>query len=447
MSYYESACKLKYILESHSEFRNFVFVYDDFESLKSEKQLELMTSFLSFYECIRNTRARVNLKYFVCLRTSTYYTISLKESYDKTRTDTPQIVNNVPAILELFEKRFNIIDDEFNVFKNVVKKDEWIRAKEVLLQVASRIDYVAGPLLFELNNFNVSQALDSFSKILSNRQWTQHNKNMTASFIIEGEDYYVNSLNIYRVLFLGENDVFFNNSLQYFNSIFKNGGWIKEDFIYLYTIHFFYRRYISFSSGNNFADLAYSIDSLCESLCFLFSNEETRDITKRTFETAIDYFKASRFLKKYDFIPEAKEENDDHYLTPRGRAIYCGFTETSILFEIFRDAFSLDAKVFDVRCSNEMQKEELFIEYKKYLSIFWDYEKQQLVSINNTPAKRERFISLFGGRALSRLLIEGLKRSLSMYYKVGMSDYGKKICKTLNKMLVEVGEIEQSLDY
>lgn len=415
--YSRLACKLKYLIEMNSNnIRNFVFIYDDLESLTGKKQYSLIKDFLAFYECLRNGEYRdVGYKFFFCLRTSTYYNVCHKEDFDTHRVATAMILNTTPSLSNIFETRFNLIVNNFSLLKNAGNPKTWKDAYDILLELSNRIDSCSKDLLLELNDFNISEALNDFVSILSNRYWTQKNKNSTASFKIKGEEYYINNANIFRVLLMGEGNVYCNNELEFYPSLFMRPGFIQIDFLCMYILTFYHKKYQVFRNSNNFSELS----GTKEDLLAIFNeilNMDKEKMMKNVYDICKCFI--NRGIIKLDDFPRENEESnspDKIYLTPKGNALYEQFFSSSILFEIYRDEFSFDDRRYNTKLSCELKQKEVFGEFFLYIKDFWNYEKD-IVDCAYSNNQKDDYISYFGDQFITQKMLNALERTVNIYY-------------------------------
>ncbi len=413
---------LKYLLsESGIQFRNLILIYDDLESLSGDAQHILIRDLLTLYECLKNRKPNSHktlLKFMFCLRTTTYSNLSVRSDYDTHRVKKPFSLKKYPPLGALFENRFNLCVDNFNLLQEAGNKETWKEAKEILMLLAQRLDSCSKDLLIRINNYNVSDALEDFTKILTNRKWTQKNKNLSQSFKIKGEEYYISNVNIFRVLFLGENDVYVNNTLYSYPSIFLEGQNRQQDFWCLYILMFYSKRYRKFLRTNSYDHLAVNEDEVVDILYNTFaesiiSANEVRETIKRIIAKMIGY----KILKKDDFPREKESYHKQYYISPMGNTIFEEFLKSNILFSIFRDELALDQERYNVKCSCDLSQEELYEEFLKYIEEFWETEKEYFININSDPIKRDYYREYFGEAIISQRMLHALEDSIHTYYR------------------------------
>lgn len=439
--------RLKYLLsESGIKFRNFILIYDDLESLTGDSQHILIRDLLALYECLRNRKINTHktmLKFIFCLRTTTYSNLALRPDYDTHRVKSPFLLRKFPSLGELFERRFDLCEKNFGLLQGAGNQNTWKEAKEILMDLSQRLDGCSKNLLVKLNNFNVSEALEDFTKILANRKWTQKNKNLTQSFKIRGEEYYISNVNIFRVLFMGENDIYVNNVLYSYPTIFLDGKSRQQDFWCLYILLFYSQRYKRFLRTNSFNHLALNDEETIDILCNIFidSSEETAT-EKRKLKRIINKLYEYKILEKDNFPRDKETIDNQFYISSLGNTIFEEFFKSNILFSIFRDELALDREIYNVKCTCDLSQEELYEEFFKYIREFWKIETQYFSSINDNPIKKEDYIEYLGESVLSARMLTALKDSIYIYYKNDFTGNFriKDILKSISELNREISE-------
>ena len=225
-------------------------------------------------------------------------------------------------------------------------------------------------------------------------------------------------MNIFRVLFLGENDVYVNNTLYSYPSIFLEGQNRQQDFWCLYILMFYSKRYRKFLRTNSYDHLAVNEDEVVDILYNTFaesiiSANEVRETIKRIIAKMIGY----KILKKDDFPREKESYHKQYYISPMGNTIFEEFLKSNILFSIFRDELALDQERYNVKCSCDLSQEELYEEFLKYIEEFWETEKEYFININSDPIKRDYYREYFGEAIISQRMLHALEDSIHTYYR------------------------------
>lgn len=447
----EQAMILKYILsESGVKFRNFVLIYDDLESLSGDAQHTLICDLFALYECLKNIKVNKHktlLKFMFCLRETTYSTLSSRADYDTYRAKKrPMVLKKYPSLSDIFEKRFNLCEKNFNLLQEAGNKDTWKKAKEVLLELSQRLDACSKDLLIKLNNYNISDSLDDFMCILTNRKWTQKNRNVRQSFKIREEEYYINNANIFKSLFLGENDVYINNTIYYYPTIFLEGQDRKNDFWCLYLLLFFSKRYNKYIRTGSYNHLSMEEDEVINTVCDLFSVEENKVRNAKRLNRIISKMFEYKFLVK-DVIPREKENPSNNliYISTLGNTIFEEFFKSSVLFSIFRDEMAFDDMIYDIRCTYYLTQEEINEQFYLYIQEFWKIEQEYFSMLITSPTKLDDYKEFFGENIISQKMLKALKDTIAVYFK--NENYSSRITKLLNSINELNREINNALEF
>jgi len=416
--------KLALLIDSSNiPIKNVVFVFDDLESLTEDQQFVLMQNFLILYENLKSKTGKYCSKFFFCLRNNTYHNIYKRDFYNTHRANKAEFVSLVPSLSEIFEKRFDIILNS-NKVKKAQNKKTWESAKEILISISKRVDNSYAQLLLKLNNNNISKALEDFLNIISNRRWTQRNMNPAASFVIEGEDYYINDINILRILSMGERDIFYQSTQNSIRCILpKPGESNTVDFISLLILQAFRYRNNNYVEDNSISTRLLSKRTITNKIIRYIvpaDCEETKAEKLKTeigdqIEQVFKYFEENRFIH-LNVNPQIESNDDEYYMLPRGEQTFDLFFSRSILFTIFRDNYLFDSKKFDTRCSKYLTFEKLLIESLRYEKQLIELEKRFFQVISENKMWRS-YISTFGPWSPSESFLKGVDTSIKKFYK------------------------------
>ena len=103
-------------------------------------------------------------------------------------------------------------------------------------------------------------------------------------------------------------------------------------------------------------------------------------------------------------------------MLPRGEQIFDLFFSQSILFAIFRDTYVWDANKYDIRCSNQMHSDEIFLETIKYGNSLFNLEKRLFDKISQNRMWRA-YISFLGAWSVSESFVDGITKSINQFYR------------------------------
>lgn len=248
--------------------------------------------------------------------------------------------------------------------------------------------------------------------------------NPTASFVIEGEDYYINDINILRILSMGERDIYYQSTQNSIRCILPNPGESTTiDFISLLILQAFRYRNINYVEDNSISSRLLSKKTITNKIISYIvpinrdeaKAEKFEAEIKDQIESIFKYFEENRFIHK-NVNPQIKSNDDEYYMLPRGEQTFDLFFSRSILFTIFRDNYLLDSKEFDTRCSKHLTFENLLVESLKYEEQLIKLEKRFFQSISTNKMWRN-YISTFGSWSLSESFLNGLDTSIKKFYR------------------------------
>lgn len=401
--------ELKYLITkvntcSNYSIRNLIMVYDDFESLSQNAQEDVIINLANVFECLKSNRESIYYKFFVCMRKTTYSILEDKQIFDTHRFENELLLNDCPKLQELFQKRFDLIDKLENIRDNRDNKENWDEARLILFRLTEKLDSEGEGILYELSNHSVCETLKKFSAILSNRKWTQQDKNKYSAFKIEGPEYFINRVNIYKVLFRGEREYYYRSKKCYEPNIFYRPGLYEYDLLCLYTLSYF--DYLETRGGKEYCPF----DTLFLDFTEVFGNEET---LYQKLKIIVSYYIENELLKSDDMPKE--EDMVVYHITSKGRFLLNEFLSESILFEIYRDTFNLDTDIYEnVYISDKLSQEELFDQFFTYIKEFWKHEKTIIEETKNKESKKYHFNVIFGNESITSRMLAGLLNSVDV---------------------------------
>lgn len=412
--------RLKWILTSFdTKIKNVVIVLDDIEGYlgksinnNNHNEYELIDTYSSIYDCLRRCTQKkyeFNVKLFICMRERTYNEICKTAWYTTHRAiAAPFYLSSGINLSEIFSKRFEFIEVEKKVLEYVKDENSWKAAKEILTKLSKELERTMGNSILKICNYNVSDAVQLFAEILSNRQWTQGNEKANPSFKIEEYQYFLSMASIFRAMAM-KNAVIFQNEFQIPNLFYENSkiGYCLPLYILLML------------KGKKSSEEEYTLNKIKDSIIEVLHLKERDRIEKkkRDIQEIIEYF----LDKELVFEKISADWHSDgfiskYYLSPRGENLLEHFMRNTILIEIYRDDLYLDSSVHDIRCSDKLSSIELFRDIIKIIDEFGEDEKGFIgsVRINDTW---DEFYSVWKKESITLKLIEALKFTFSIYYK------------------------------
>lgn len=400
-----------------------------------------MENFLTLYENFKAKSERTyRSKFIFCLRNSTYYNIYRQDFYNTHRASKASHLSIAPSLSQIFKKRFDIILQSDKV-KKARNEETWNEARDILIRVADRVDNSYANLLLKLNNNNISNALDDFLSIISNRRWTQKNVNPSASFKIEAGDYYINDINIMRILSMGEKSIYYQTNTVPIRCILpKPGVVLQDDLIAFLVLRAFRFNNSCVLEDNTVQSKLLSVDEVTDQIkscivpAFGIDAERSKKIEndiEKAVQNAFLYYEDNRLIRK-NADPRRDKSGLKYFMQPRGEQIFDLFFSQTILFTIFRDAFFWDKQIFDTRCSINMSFESLTGEALKYVNQLLEIELKLYRRILQNGMLRS-YIANFGAWSVAEGFLNAIENSTLQYYK-NNSAIPEKIHKQLSEI-------------
>ena len=408
--------RLKWILTSvDTKVKNIILVLDDIEGYigkhkGSNSEYELIDTYESIYDCLRrysHNKYEFNVKLFICMRERTYNEICKTSWYNTHRAvANPYYLSSGINLCEIFLKRFEFIETKNKVLDYVENLDSWKSAKDILTKLSKELERVMGNSILKLCNYNVSDAVQLFAEILSNRQWTQRNEKAKASFKIEEYQYYLSVASIFRAMAM-KNAVIFQNSFEIPNLFFENGkiGYCLPLYILLMLR----------GKRNNEREL--TLKKIEDNILDVLNLEVKIEKKKKDIHDVVGYFLDKELLfEKISVDWQSNGFISKFYLTPKAENLLEHFLRDTILLEIYRDDLYLDSAIHDVRCSVKLSSIELFRDVIKLIDDIGNEEKEFLGTVRNRNTWYE-FYSIWEKEIITLKLIDALERTFAIYYK------------------------------
>lgn len=412
--------RLKWILTSFdTKIKNVVIVLDDIEGYfaksrhnNNNNEYELIDTYSSIYDCLRRCTQKkyeFNVKLFICMRERTYNEICKTSWYTTHRAiANPFYLSSGINLSEIFSKRFEFIEAEKKILEYVKDENSWKAAKEILTKLSNELERTMGNSILKISNYNVSDAVQLFAEILSNRQWTQRNEKVNPSFKIEEYQYFLSVASIFRAMAM-QNAVVFQNNFQIPNLFYENGkiGYCLPLYILLML------------KGKKNSEEEYTLKRIEDSIIEVLhlENRDKIEKKKKDIQEIIEYF----LDKELIFEKISADWHSDgfiskFYLSPRGENLLEHFLRNTILLEIYRDDLYLNNTIHDTRCSDKLNSIDLFGDIIKIIDEIGEDENEFIgsIRINNTW---NEFYSIWEKESITLRLIEALKFTFSIYYK------------------------------
>lgn len=360
-----SSSLLKYVIEKHSNNINqLIFIVDDLETLAQHKLCSLVTTYLSIYDCMHNTKnvPIVNLLFSLRPHSFRFLRENIEHKYINAygnflQNENSRIIKNqIPDVREILLSRF---DDVFSKTEKPGNPGTWLVAKRAFYEIIASLDDNIIKTVTEICHLNIRAIIDCLHMILSNRVWCQNYSEYSEYPTVKTNDYRFDIVNVIRTLACGENSVYTGkNDLQFNQQNVSNvlsrprfddsdvfipnilvDPETKECDILPVMIIQYLEGYFSSQTSTPPQTEFISRKMLCDNFITVFGGYISRDKIDRT----IDYLFSNRIIRKSiiskdtDITINSLLEEDYIYLTLKGSRLLTMFESDSVLLEIYRE--------------------------------------------------------------------------------------------------------------
>jgi hypothetical protein len=421
--------RLKYFL-NQLDMRNIILILDDIESLSWKHEKIFVSSFLRLYDCLKNNEERTyKVKILISGRQYSYRLLSKEEWFSAYGLSDEFVMDTAPNLSDIFEARFNEVNNQIAKTHEPKNKEEWQRSYEILQHVSSKLYTKYGITILELNNYNIREALKDFKDILSNRRWMQKNQNPSASFKIDELNFAVTNISVLAALAYGEGDQYFDEYHPIAN-LLHNEQVDDCELLLIYIVKFLLiNEHQTVRHGFPICELSYMlgfVDSL-----FPIENIGSR------FEKIIQYM-----LKRKLIFPSPDDSSENPskvFLTPRGVALWKLLPEHSFLLELYREDIWRDDVKYSPKKTVDLSLNDLFNDIIKYTEELFDVEKRNLqyaISVN----KLNIFHNIFGEDLICKRLLSSINAS-KYFFPTEMSNSTLK--SKINELKINIDDFEE----
>jgi hypothetical protein len=371
-----------------------VIIYDDWESISELDVLfELINIGCHFYECCAQSlkEEKIIVTTVMAIRPSTRLALANKEWFSA-YTPYKEIMIREPVDLKSIYLA-QIKNDPMR--KNTTREEEVF---EILDKYVNGLPQVWCNMLTEYANYNIREALNMLSGIITNRRYIQGGATPMYYFKAEEEDFHFNKPNIARSMILKESELYLDNDGSIFN-ILKNNDNEKSDLIVAYICKYFFilndGKYIS-------------LKRVAEDL--LYKDIKLIGIDHEVAQDSLKYLIEKRVVDKVTV------DKDTIYYSacPRLFAPFSVFKQNSVLCDVLRDDVYLDKEElshgylrYPITKMIEQNKLDASI---AFLHCIVNTESNLRNRIN--PSSRQYFCTKFGEKMLVSDMLEGYRHML-----------------------------------
>lgn len=415
--------KLKWVLTCHdTNIKSIILILDDLEGLMHQTEYEVIAAYLAMYDCLRNIEKgnvaiQYKVKLFICMRERTYVEIHKVSTYDTHRISEPKSMSSGIKLHEIFMRRFNSIVEKRHILEDVEKKDTWNDAKVILEDLSQKLDWILSIVLLQICNYNICDAIQLYANVLSNRTWTQKNERAQECFKVEKYRFYLTNASCFKVMAM-RNATVYRGAYEIPNLFYDNDrlGYCLPIYILLML-----------KGGRNELTLEDIQDNFNRVLNL---SGTAKDNKEKQIQEVIEYY------VKVDIIFEKISKQDEkkiyYYIAPKGRILLQSLFQSTILLEIFRDDLFLDDTNHNIRCSNDMNREDIS---RDIMQIIRDIAQEEIMYWNSSKANhtQELYYKVWRNDRITTKLISAMRRSLSNVFKGDIPD-------GLNKEMADMEE-------
>lgn len=424
--------KIKWLLtKKATDIKDVIVILDDIEGLVNIKkknliEYELIDTYLKLYDCLRrceNEERKYKVKLFLCMRERTYNEIKKSAWYNTHRVNNdPFFLTSAIRLGEIFMKRFSALESKMDVLEEIKKKDTWEEAKSVLNRLSDELERILGNSILEICNYNVCNAVQLFASILGNRQWTQKSEKAQASFKIEEYQYYLSSASCYRAIAM-KNAVVYTNEYHLTNIFYDNDK-------IGYCLPIYILMMMNEVGGNN---IELSLKQIQDNIVKTMKcNSDVEKEKKEQVEEIIQYFTDREIFFEKIIVLSETEVDYKYYISPKGKILLKNFFDNTIFLEIYRDDIFLDDSEHNISCSNNLTREDLFMEVIKIIDEIGEEEIEYMRTFENMGTLKT-YYRLWRNERISIRLIEAQKKTLYKYYKQSVPDNLIKSIESIEK--------------
>lgn len=424
------ANELKFIIKKHyDKISNLIIILDDIESFDDESQLEIISEFQKFKECMENTDPpegtnahKYFVKLLVSLRPDTLRRLQRNRRLETFSKNNPGIQKrNAVELDTFFKKRFDYYTKTYA--SEIGNMDTWKECYQNLIALNSKFGGQYKEMIQNLCFYDIRKALAVYSDIFSNRYYIQGNKKREDVFTVTKDEYTFDNITVIRAISCHENVVYFGDSPScLIPNIFLTT--INDDLSIecLLVMQYFKLRLTTEPYGvdaERFAD-TYAI----------WKSIFGESLTGR-FKTALDHLFVLKVLRKSILdqddaktrdTPEAIGDDTHLYLSPMGSEVYKMLQRDSVTLELLREAAWRDytGRDYSDRPSSELivsssrhhsRQYIIFNDLLNYISYLSELE-EEIIGTVHTRDKMDDYLSCFGNETVSSMLLTGVRNSI-----------------------------------
>ena len=428
-------CLLKYYLyKTEKNINSIILIIDDIEATKIDYHIDIIDKMYNIRNCLSNTLDRqYTVKLLLSMRAYTFrYNRGRQSAANRVDEYDGDVItkDTIPSFEDIICKRFDVMMDNIEEFKEIGNQKTWHAAKAELLKVINELDLRFGELIAGLTHNNISRSMKIFLKILSNSRWftmSGENENSKDGVIkVSAANYeYYHKESVLRAMVYGEGNMYYDyednivpNLLHYHNE--KCEG---TELLGLYLLRYYQKT-------NQSDYILYGKDSIkggdaLKSILKIFNKRNDKEMADRL-EYMIKFLYRGGLLLHSIYEPEMPGEEERKYnpefglyISLRSMSLLRILENSSILLEFYRDDIDTHLTNYD-KLSSELSFYNRIIYILEYLYRLFEIEKNyiqmSLLSIDD-------YRKMFGDTYIVSPLLEGVVKSVNKFHYSNKNEY------------------------
>ena len=452
LDYYSSL--LKYILQKTKKPYTVVVVLDDIESKEEKFHKPVVESARHLNSCFTAMESKlVFFKTIVSLRAYTF-----RCNIDRQLEARRELLNSsvilkkqTVTLHDIFEKRFSAYEQLLKTENDAKNIRSYNYAKQQMQLVEKQLDRIASNLICNLANLDLTDALVSYCKVLTNLEWIScDEKEYNGAFSIDAENYRITTENVINAL-ANENYYYYNGTNGLIPNILKN-DLDGTTLISLYVIQSLIVEKTDEVYGEQHIDGNNLLDKIRNLYVFSTDNKTRLDYWEQKINEVLNHLYNAGILLRS--IYDIEDPNDcqiertyspDYklFLSPRGKCLFDLLSKNAVLLELYRDDIYTG-----LENNNKLTYDLSMYETFNYLL---DYIKECFNTETNNIGEMipdlRNYQETVGCVFLSSRLLEGVLKNIHSYYQntedqslTVLVEKSKQICDEMKSYAQEINQ-------
>ena len=410
-------------------------IVDDIESLPHTIQLEVLKDILNAMTCLMHKPSRpYTVGVLLALRPDSYASFRAKGLLDAWPLHDAVDFRQPVDLCDLFEARFACARAMVTEPRATA---DWDESMDVLRTIARKLDIKFATVISALENWNVREALGTFTRVLENRTWFER-EHPQARHVFDAGKYKVNNAGVLRAIAMPRTSAYFDIDTLPVPNLLHNSADPGEDLIVAYIV-----RYLTEKGEQEVLGSLWTPDDLADLVSIADQVWGSTVDARKVIERAVRWMVRRKLL--IQLSPDEREGTMRVTLAPRCCAIWGLVAENSVLLECFRENIYRELDEPDAQWArNEVLGSELlFLDCVRVARGIAATERKHL-DIADSRDKLGLMRQAFGTKLLSRQLSLGLEATLKSYFS-DPSRWSVDLKRDLVNLRSEVKSMEDRL--